>query len=285
VLYQKYENLYKKRKISTGFSWRLPDYSFKHWLTTLQEALDSKKKRKSFLDIGAGNGRFTRLLSEYFQEGVAIEVAPEQKEWKQIKQDMPNITLYEGLLQNIMPQLMYHKAFDAIILVEVFEHIPLPDIDKFVDSLYPLLADDGFIFLTTPNFVVQGPAEKSDLWHERFLYGHHKHYTIEELKNIFEKHGFYIEKYSFEGHEYRNKKYNKPYFLIAGLDAKFLESKKIPFILRKIYQYCSLPFILLLRIYFKILAFICGKYEKNAQSTNAITIILTIKKTPSAHSI
>ncbi|MBL4588361.1 class I SAM-dependent methyltransferase [Candidatus Babeliales bacterium] len=285
MLYTKYEDLYKKRKISTGFSWRLPDYSFKSWIDILQNTIFSMKNKKKFLDVGAGNGRFTRLLSEYFQQGVAIEVEPDNKEWQKIKRDMPNVTLYKGLLQEIMPQLIDRTVFDCIMLVEVFEHIPLSDIDNFVSSLYPLLADDGFIFLTTPNFVVQGPAEKSTMWYERFLYGHHKHYTVDELKMIFENHGFQIDTYSFEGHTYRNNKYNRPYFLLAGLDIKFLESKKIPLILRKIYQYCSVPFIFLLRVYFKILASICSTYEKNADKTNAVTIILKIKKAPLMHSI
>ncbi|MFH0898567.1 MAG: class I SAM-dependent methyltransferase, partial [bacterium] len=246
MLYQTYTTLCKQKKIFTGFSHRLPDYATKYWLDQFEHCITTiKGSKKNFLDIGAGSGRLsTLLLNTYFSQGAAIEVQVDHTIWKPLLQKHPGLKLYEGLLQDRIQDLISnHTTFDFIVLAEVFEHIPLCDVNGFLQALKKLLSDDGKIFLTTPNAVVLGPAEKSHMWHKRQPYGHHKHYTLKEMKEILEHHGFEITRHTFEGNIVKKHRYNRFFYPAARWDQKLLTTKKLPAIARKIYHICSSPFI------------------------------------------
>ncbi|QQR49711.1 class I SAM-dependent methyltransferase [bacterium] len=278
MLYQRYTSLYKQGQIHTGFSNRLPDYAVGFWLEQLEKVV-FQSKRGRFLDVGAGDGRLTRLLAEFFKQGVAIEVQGNQHSWDRLRQACPNVSLREGFLQDLVPALVQEKPFDFILLAEVFEHIPLEDVDAFLSALPKVLADDGVIFLTTPNFVVQGPAEKSPRWYVRQQYGHYKHYSFQEVKALLAQHGLEIVEGWFECHKLKAKMYNRFYYPVARLDAKLLHSKKVPGMVRWLYQALSWPFLPLVNGFFSSLGWAVNRYEKCYNNEkNAETMILKIKK-------
>lgn len=279
MLYRRYINSFKRGEFETGFSGRIPDYGIKLWLNNLEKTLKDSPKG-AFLDIGAGQGRLSALLaSSGFKKGFALEVDVDKTKWQKILQQHKNLELLEGFLQDNIHRIPQDKSIDFVMLAEVFEHIPPSDVEPFIDALSQILRVGGKIFLTTPNFVVQGPAEKSKCWHEIQPYGHHKHYSLKELIDIFEQKNFKVEWHNFESGKLKRRIYNRLFYPICRLDQKFLTSKKMPVVAQKIYKYMSWPFIFSARSFFYLLAQIINRVEKRTNSeTNSETIILILRK-------
>lgn len=279
VLYRKYISSFNRGEFETGFSARIPDYGIKFWLSNLEEAMSACSKN-AFLDIGAGQGRLSALLAKSgFRRGFALEVDVDQTKWQKVLQKHTSLELIEGFLQENIHKISPDKSIDFVMLAEVFEHIPPKDVDPFIDALSQIIAVGGKIFLTTPNFVVQGPAEKSKCWHQIQPYGHHKHYSLKELIDIFEQKNFKVEWYNFESGWLKRRIYNRLFYPLCRLDQKFLTSKKIPTTARKVYRYTSWPFIFFARSFFYLLAQVINRVEARTNSeNNSETIILVLRK-------
>ena len=278
-LYTNYMQLRKKDKIQAGFSTRLPDYAIRFWLDSLEQAL-SRCSKGCFLDIGAGDGRLSNLLLHTYSPcGMAVEIQVNKKSWDPILKKFPNFCLKEGLLQDISHTLKNQTPFTLVILAEVFEHIPPTEVSHFLSQLYNIMAPDGKIFLTTPNKIVQGPAELSHIWHEKQPYGHFKHYTLKELETVFSQAGFIMEWHGYECHNIKKMLYNKVFYPISRLDGRLLNSHKIPLLLRYFYYFISLPFLLLLKGFFWFIAKVIYFIEKRfSNEQTAGTIMVLFKK-------
>jgi 2-polyprenyl-3-methyl-5-hydroxy-6-metoxy-1,4-benzoquinol methylase len=278
-LYHTYLRLWQQGYGNAGFSPRLPDYATRYWLDQLQAAVAHPLIR-SFLDIGAGDGRLSMLLLSTTQaQGAAVEVAFDDRAWQPITSAYPQFELHRGLLQDYVASCQGKRQFDLVLLAEVFEHIPPSDIPLFLKHLYTMVADGGKVFLTTPNRVVMGPAEQSPIWHEREPYGHHKHYTYQELAALLSAAGFVVEWHCFECHRFKSWLYNRWLYPLSRLDARLLFSKKIPAPMRTVYRWLSLPAIGLARAWFWLLAQAVYVVEKRlSNERTAQTMMLVIKK-------
>ncbi len=278
-LYQNYMRLWREGLVNAGFSPRLPDVGIRYWLEQMERAIDTSKP-KTFLDIGAGDGRLSLLmLRSGYLNGAAIEVQGNAKSWQAITDTYGSFHFYDGLLQEHVAAMTRNQKFDFVLLSEVFEHIPLPDVSAFLQALHAVLSDDGCVFLTTPNFDVQGPAEQSAVWHEREPYGHYKHYRYQELEALLKAHGFSMVWHAFECHKFKSKLYNKWFYPLSRLDAKLLSSKKLPSAVRAIYRYLSAPFISLVRGPLYGMACAVHQVEKRwTDQQSGATMMMCIKK-------
>jgi SAM-dependent methyltransferase len=233
----------------------------------------------NFLDIGAGDGRLTSLLLSYDKSshGTAIEVRTKLDIWQSIlDSNVGRLVQLDGLLQEHLKQL---SDFNFIILSEVFEHIPLNDVPNFLTDLNRVTKKGGYVYLTTPNRKVQGPAEDSPLWHEIEPYGHYKHYTLHELKTLLMSASFEIVETNFECNIRKLNLFNKWYYPIARFDGRILDSKKIPNWIKSIYKIITIPLTEIIKIIFKSLGNLVYKIEKNENNeNNASTIIILAKK-------
>ncbi len=276
-LYAQYLKLWKRGLVGKGFSSRLPDYATRTWFEYFQKALLPHNKG-AFLDIGAGDGRLSLvLLASGYQQGAALEVCVDRKAWNYILSNYPKFFLYEATLQEAMMSLEH--MFDAVVIAEVFEHIPPEDVQSFLDQLARVVAPGGVVFLTTPNFHAQGPAQQSSLWHERYAYGHYYHYTQQELNTLFDHAGFDIESCNFECHKLKKTLYDRCFYPISRWDSRLSRSQRLPCWFKYAYRCISLPIIILLRLYFKALAsvlFLVERYSSTEQT--AATIIITARK-------
>ncbi len=280
MMYKKYKFLFNKEHLSTGFSKRFPDYAEKYKLSLL-EAVIKNCKKDIFLDLGAGSGRLSAvLINNVFKNGIAIEVSPDKQIWSSLLKKHKNLSLIDGLLQNKLPVLIKKKIkIDLIILSELFEHIPFKDLDSFLQNLHQIISNDGKIYLTTPNSIVQGPAEKSVRWYKKQAFGHHKHYNLKELYEIFSKYNFQIDWHKFESTKIKRNIYNRLFYPISRLDQKLLFSSKLPIFIRIIYRYSSIPIILLFKSYFWLIGQLIYLYEKKNNSERiSETIVLQISK-------
>jgi SAM-dependent methyltransferase len=278
-LYKAYLDQWKTGVGCAGFSPRLPDYAIRFWLEQLERAYPPAAQR-AFLDLGAGDGRLSLLLLRTYSPcGTAIEVQVNKKAWDPIEQRYNRFDLHEGLLQDVMQDLAGKRVYDLIILSEVFEHIPPADVPSFLKLLRELLSDHGRVFLTTPNYCVHGPAEKSYMWHERQKYGHYVHYTYDQLSDIFKCSGFSALWNCFECHWVKSYLYNKWFYRASRIDGKLLNSKKVQPVVRSVYSVVSLPFIFIVRGMAWLVAQIIYFFEKSFSSEKtAGTIVAVFEK-------
>jgi SAM-dependent methyltransferase len=281
-LYQTYLHLWQKGYGNAGFSPRLPDYATRYWLDQLQAAITAPPIH-SFLDIGAGGGRLSMvLLKTTNAKGAAVEVAFDDRVWQPLTSAYPHFELHRGLLQDYVAACQGKRQFDLVMLAEVFEHIPPSDVPLFLQHLYTVVADGGKVFLTTPNRVVMGPAEQSSMWHEREPYGHHKHYTYQELSVLLAAADFTVESHCFECHRFKSWLYNRWLYPLSRLDARLLFSKKIPAPMRTAYRWLSMPAIGLARVWFWLVAqAVYGVEKRLSNEQTAQTMILVIQKSSS----
>lgn len=277
--YQTYLRLWKDGTICAGFSPRFPDYASRHWFDSFQQAIPDGLGT-AFLDVGAGDGRLSLvLLHNYSVSGLAVDVWVNHMAWDSIVKRYGRFELKEGFLQEVLKDLQDKRQFNFIVLAEVFEHVPPADVPALLSNLHGLLAPGGKIFLTTPNRVVQGPAEKSHMWHEKTPYGHYKHYTVQEITELLRAAGLDVAWQTFECHKAKKMLYNKWLYPLSRLDARLMNSAKIPKPFRFVYKVVSLPVVAVLRGWFWLLAkgiYVIEKRYSN-EKTGA-TIILAAEK-------
>lgn len=107
------------------------------------------------LDVGAGEGYFSRLMAE---RGYRAEACDYQRDLFKLK-DVP---FHQANLGEAIP--LPDESFDAVVSIEVMEHIE--NHTRFVREMMRVLKKGGTIVLTTPN-VLSIPSR----WHY-FLYGY-----------------------------------------------------------------------------------------------------------------
>lgn len=79
------------------------------------------------------------------------------------------------------------NSFDVIVATAVIEHVP--DAEKMLGECYRVLIEDGLCIVTTPDPFFEHIATKiRHLEDEQ----HHKTFNLQELKSLFESHGFNI---------------------------------------------------------------------------------------------
>lgn len=99
------------------------------------------------LDVGCNTGRGGQAFSQV-TPGVqldGVELLPDR-----IERIPPGLyrKVYQGLLEDIPEDA---GPYDALLMGEVVEHVPLTVIENFIDRSMSLLAPGGKILLTTPN--------------------------------------------------------------------------------------------------------------------------------------
>ena len=125
------------------------------------------------LDVGAGAGKYGRLLAEQAPgcHRTAIEVEPGYAE----RFDLP--TLYHALHQQDATQWWRssQESFDLVLLGDCLEHMPK---SQGLDLLNALVYRSAWLVLVMPEFVVQGAVDgvasetHLSVWSERDLHWH-----------------------------------------------------------------------------------------------------------------
>lgn len=102
------------------------------------------KKPTEFLDLGAGQGAFSRKLKDLGHKVVAVDSHPEN--WK-----APDIQLVKANLDGQFAENIQtvQAKFGAVVAIEIIEHIENPF--SFAREAAKLLNKGGLLFLTTPN--------------------------------------------------------------------------------------------------------------------------------------
>lgn len=104
---------------------------------------------KTIADVGCGDGRFTRELHLKFPLTKIIGIDYSKRATLLAKG--LNVDLAIDFLNKNIIEDKISTNFDAIVLMEVFEHIQPNLADSFLKGLHNLLKPGGIIYLTVPH--------------------------------------------------------------------------------------------------------------------------------------
>ncbi len=94
------------------------------------------------IDLGAGQGAFSKILSELGHHVVGVDSDPDN--WRVPEVEVLNIDLDGEFASAFQP-----AKFDAVVAIEIIEHVENPF--SFAREAAKLLKAGGLLFLTTPN--------------------------------------------------------------------------------------------------------------------------------------
>jgi len=145
------------------------------------------------LDIGTNMGFFLRKCVEAGYQAEGVEPSPSLSK---IAREQFGLKITNGYFEK---SGFAPKSFDAITMVDVFEHVNNPI--ELLSSAHEVLADDGVLCIKVPNgnynLLKQRIAERTkraaqhDIWDS---YEHIVHYTPETMAKMAAKGGFRVEK-------------------------------------------------------------------------------------------
>ena len=154
------------------------------WELSRVECLINEIKKynigKNILDIGCGDAFFDYKLMDEIKDinnfyGIDIFSETEFKDGK--------YTLINDYKK------IKNKKFDTILMFDVLEHVE-DDVDFLENTVFPLLKDNGKVFMTVPAY--QSLFSK----HDQEL-KHYRRYNIKMIKNAVKKTNFKIIKYHY----------------------------------------------------------------------------------------
>ena len=138
-----YYNKYVERQSKYGINER--------HISILSKAIEAGLETShDVLEIGCGIGTQTELLIKYLKSGnlYSCDISPES-----IKTAKANLNRFNNLTLEVQDATDFclSKQFDAIIMPDVIEHIPLELHARMFQNMNEMLKPDGFILIHIPN--------------------------------------------------------------------------------------------------------------------------------------
>jgi trans-aconitate 2-methyltransferase len=123
----------------------------RHYFILMHLINSGLKINHSVLEMGCGIGSLTGLLAKYLKNGhlLSIDLSPES-----INIAKENLSKFKNLnlvAHDITSYEFGKTLFDAIVLPDVLEHIPLELHFNLFEKMSKILKPDGFVFINIPN--------------------------------------------------------------------------------------------------------------------------------------
>lgn len=148
-----------------------------------------KNEKSRVLDIGFGTGV---LASKLYENGHQIDGLDFSSKMIGIAKDkMPMANLFEWDISNGLPDSVKEKKYDSIVSTYTLHHLTDEDKITFIKSLFPLLAENGKIYIGDIAFQTRENLETCrnnhiDYWdHDEF------YFVYEELNASLKKCDFH----------------------------------------------------------------------------------------------
>lgn len=187
---------------ATAMQWfnEQPHHSEAYLAPTVLALLRQAGARR-VLDLGCGNGALTlRLAAAGFSmtglDGSSTGIAIARANAAGLA------SFHEGWLEDVLPHDL-HKSFDAVIAVEVIEHLPRPRV--LCERAREALRGAGPFIVTTPyhgyfkNLALALCNRFDRHWHPWVDGGHIKFFSPTTLGHLLESEGFAVRRLAREG--------------------------------------------------------------------------------------
>ena len=178
---------YYDRIFRTGFVVR----RFWHHLKFQSVMSALPKAAKTILDIGCGPGSMLSVIDNRHLS-IGIDISHSQVLYARENYGTPH-RKFVCSASNSIP--FKDQSFDAVTMVEVIEHLPLPVVNKTLSEIKRILKPEGLFIMTTPNYMSIWPIlERLIAWFGAPDYNeqHLMRFTPYRLKKFLESHGFGI---------------------------------------------------------------------------------------------
>jgi 2-polyprenyl-3-methyl-5-hydroxy-6-metoxy-1,4-benzoquinol methylase len=142
-----------------------------------------RQEFSSFCDIGCGDGRLINILSRALpnKSFLGIDYSRRAIELATIMNDAPNAQF--RCLDILNADVV--APFDGISLIEVLEHIPIPELSQFVIRAAAYLRPGGFAIITVPSKEL--PLVRK----------HFQHFDLQHICGILKEGGLHVEEASY----------------------------------------------------------------------------------------
>ena len=130
---------------------------------------------ESVLDIGCGDGKLLSILSDHFNNGAnkfhGLDYSRNAIELARALCKVSNV-IYE--VEDIFSSKK-HSTYDIVTLIEVLEHIPPEDVDRFASCVADYMNPGATLICTVPSKNLPLAAK------------HYQHFDINGLKKVFSR--------------------------------------------------------------------------------------------------
>jgi len=137
------------------------------------------------VDIGCGDGRFSRELARTFQSTTVVGIDYSERAIALASAMNPDVSNLKFQQIDIAKNINLEPS-DRAVLMEVFEHLPIESAGNFMASVRKLIRNDGVLYLTVPH--ENKPLE----------YKHFQHFSIEKILDYLRPHFNVVEVVPFE---------------------------------------------------------------------------------------
>ena len=154
------------------------------------------KDKSNVLDVGCGDGFILKHISNGISSATGIDLSQVAiVQARKLLGGDSRIRLHQSLFEDFSSD----EQFDAILMLDVFEHFM--DADFVLRKCRYLLRDNGILIISTPNRkrltnvikrlakVVRGDATGIGL-----IESHFREYSLSEIKDILNRYGFSIKR-------------------------------------------------------------------------------------------
>ena len=155
------------------------------WSAILNK-LNGYTSGKDLLEVGIGEGCLLAVALEMGYRPDAVEIV---RQSAQEVADILGIPIWNGDFLDYHP----NQKYSVIIMGDVIEHVTAPE--QALRNAYDLLADDGVLWLSTPNFegsFTRLMKFKDPMWLEPY---HISYFSYHGLRALAEKCGFTVREY------------------------------------------------------------------------------------------
>jgi len=151
---------------------------------------------KRLLDIGCGPGTFLGQFSDRYERAVGIDIAEGQV--AHARRNYSDVGA-EFRVADLRDLTAAGEQFDAVVSIEVIEHLPMSDVQPFLALVRSVLRPGGTVVFTTPNYHSFWPIIEwliSVRGHVDYRVQHLTHFNPSMLRRELKHAGFEIERLS-----------------------------------------------------------------------------------------
>jgi glycosyltransferase involved in cell wall biosynthesis/2-polyprenyl-3-methyl-5-hydroxy-6-metoxy-1,4-benzoquinol methylase len=169
-----------QNRVAPGFAWNeLYIHSAKRYLFAAEFC-----KGGLVLDLGCGSGYGAKFLARTAQQVIAADMDPFALQYGEETYPDPRIQRIHVSPEQNLPFETHH--FDAIVSLEVVEHVPVEQMEAYFAEIGRLLKPDGVLIMSTPNKQIY--IHYPDPYHVSLM-------TLDEFRALLESRFRHVELY------------------------------------------------------------------------------------------